>query len=86
MQTPLEKAQQGLQLIRDAIIEHLSLSGEWLAHGDIQDALDIRVPYRGQTGWLSHSILDSLEQEGLIERDGHGRGTQSRFRIVKNSK
>ena len=86
MQTAREKALLGLQLIREAIIEHLSQSGDWVTHGDIQDDLGIRVPYRNQTGWLSSSILDDLKNEGLVEREGHGRGIGSRFRIIKKSK
>jgi len=87
MQDLREKAKQGLQLIRDAIIEYLSRSGDWVAHGKIQDDLDIRLPLQGHhTGYLSHSILNVLEKEGRVERDGRGRGKESRFRIIKKSK
>ena len=79
---PSEKAQVGLRLIEEAILELLRERADWVPHSEIQDSLSLRLAYQGHQGYFSGSIMEHLEEQKLVERDGHGRGHESRYRRV----
>jgi uncharacterized protein len=68
---PREKAQHGLALLKEAVIEELERNPEGLRNSEIADALDIRSDYQGgQKDYLSWSILGLLLNEETISREG----------------
>jgi DNA-binding IclR family transcriptional regulator len=83
MPTPHDKAQEGLRLIDKAILDLLrSRRPEWVTHPEITKQLGIESSYKGgMKGFLSGSRLERLESLGLVERDGHGKGRTSSYRI-----
>ena len=83
MLTPRDKAEQGLRLIEDAIIEFLAQRGGWVRHSVIQDALNLRSDFNGRfAGYLSGTILQRLIEQKRIVKEGGGRGNETQFRIA----
>jgi hypothetical protein len=83
MQTPRDKAEQGLRLIEDAIEEFLTQRGDWVLHSIIQDELNLRSDFNGKfAGYLSGTILQRLVEQKRIVKEGGGRGNETRFRIA----
>jgi hypothetical protein len=77
-----EKAQFGLWLIEDAIVDLLWKKSDWVRHSEIQDELGLRSTYRGKHGgYLSGTILERLVDRGVIDREGEGQGVETRFRL-----
>jgi len=75
--TPLEKAQQGLSLLKEAILETLANHPEGLQNAQIADYLGLRSDYKGANkDYLSWSVLGLLLNDARIERKGR-RYTQS---------
>lgn len=73
MLTPNSKAQCGLWLIEQAIIELLTAHGGWMSRPDIARALDIESTYaEGHGGFLSGGICESLTDRGVLDRKGGG--------------
>jgi hypothetical protein len=69
--TSLEKAKEGLQLLKEAIIETLKTHPDGLRNADIANLLDIRSDYQGgNKDYLSWSIIGLLLNEDRIERKG----------------
>ncbi|HEX8358905.1 MAG TPA: hypothetical protein VF613_02225 [Longimicrobium sp.] len=69
--TAREKAQQGLALLKEAVLEELGQSHEGLVNAEVADALEIRSDYQGkQKDYLSWSVLGLLLNEGKIKREG----------------
>jgi hypothetical protein len=69
--TPNEKAQEGLNLLKQAIIETLKLNQQGMQNIQIAESLDIRSDYLGSNkDYLSWSILGLLLNEKTIERKG----------------
>jgi uncharacterized protein len=69
--TPYERAQKGLSLIRDAILEVLAQNSEGLSNAEVADKLGLRSDYLGkQKDYLSWAILGLLLNDGLIQRNG----------------
>ncbi len=69
--TSEDKAQSGLRLIKEAILETLAAHPDGLANAEIADLLDIRSDYLGkQQDYLSWSILGLLLNEKRIMRTG----------------
>ncbi len=86
MLTPKVKAECGVWLIEQAIIELLTERGDWVWHSEIQDELNLRSEYKGaNTGYLSGSILDRLVNQNRILREGGGRGNETRFRLAEST-
>jgi len=68
---PVEKAQQGLSLLKEAILEILEQKQDGLTNAEIADLLEIRSDYQGtQKDYLSWSVLGLLFNEGKIVRKG----------------
>jgi uncharacterized protein len=69
--TPYDKAQEGVNLLKQAILETLKTHPEGLRNADIANTLDIRSDYLGgNKDYLSWSILGLLLNEKAIERKG----------------
>lgn len=70
-------AQQGLDLLKRAILETIRQNPEGITNAQLADALDIRSDYAGgQKDYLSWSILGLLLNEGKIQRSGTGRAVR----------
>jgi uncharacterized protein len=69
--TPREKAEEGLALLKEAIVEVLGSSVAGLHNAEIADQLNIRSDYLGkQKDYLSWSLLGLLLNERRVERHG----------------
>jgi hypothetical protein len=65
----VEKAQLGLQLLKDAIVEFAAANKEGVGNSDVASLLGLRSDCRGrQKDYLSYSILGLLLREGHITR------------------
>ena len=68
---PVEKAQEGLSLLKEAILELLDLKSDGLRNAEIADILEIHSDYQGsQKDYLSWSVLGLLLNERKIVRKG----------------
>jgi hypothetical protein len=86
MLTPRDKAEQGLRMIEDAIVEFLTQRGDWVWHSVIQDELNLRSDFNGRfAGYLSGTILQRLIEQKRIVKEGGGRGNETRFRIANSN-
>jgi hypothetical protein len=66
-----QKAQQGLALIKEAILESLQSHPEGLTNSEIADLLDLRSDYLGgQKDYLPWSVLGLLLNDKQIRRTG----------------
>ncbi|HOK96901.1 MAG TPA: hypothetical protein PK052_06765 [Anaerohalosphaeraceae bacterium] len=69
--TPQEKAQKGLSLLKEAIVEIIESHPNGIRNVDIADLLEIHSDYSGgNKDFLSWSIIGLLLNEGKIERKG----------------
>jgi hypothetical protein len=69
--TPHEKAQQGLSLLKEAILEVLRNHPEGLQNAQIADLLGLRSDYKGANkDYLSWSVLGLLFNNAQVERKG----------------
>lgn len=69
---PHEKAQQGLKLIKEAILGILAQKSDGLRNAEIAELLEIRSDYQGeQKDYLSWSVLGLLLNEGKVVRKGN---------------
>ena len=69
--TPHEKAQKGLSLLKEAIIETIESHPNGLRNVDVADLLEIRSDYLdGSKDFLSWSILGLLLNDAQIDRRG----------------
>ncbi|MBY0268912.1 MAG: GIY-YIG nuclease family protein [Burkholderiales bacterium] len=67
----LEKAQLGLALIKDAVIELAKANPKGITNSDAASALSIRSDYGGGSkDYLSYSVLGLLMREGKLVRQG----------------
>lgn len=74
---PKTKAQQGLTLMKEAILEVVRANPAGITNAEIADALDIRSDYAGgQKDYLPWSILGLLLNEEKIQRSGRGRSVR----------
>jgi len=68
---PQQQAQQGLMLLKEAILSVLAQETDGLTNAEIASLLDIRSDYKGaQKDYLSWSVLGLLLNEGRIVRRG----------------
>ena len=68
--TPKDKAQQGLALLKEAIIETLRDHPDGLINAEVADQLEIRSDYLGkQKDYLSWSVLGLLLNDRQIRRE-----------------
>jgi hypothetical protein len=67
----LEKAQLGLALIKDAVLELAKANSKGITNSDAASALGIRSDYGGGSkDYLSYSVLGLLMREGKLARQG----------------
>jgi len=68
---PRTQAQQGLALLKEAILGILAQKTDGLTNAELADLLDIRSDYQGsQKDYLSWSVLGLLLNEGKVVRKG----------------
>jgi hypothetical protein len=68
-QGAIEKAQFGLQLLKDAVLEFVSVNPTGAGNSDVASLLGLRSDYNGrQKDYLSYSVLGLLLREGKIIR------------------
>lgn len=78
---PRTTAQQGLELLKRAILETIEAHPGGITNAEIADALDIRSDYAGgQKDYLPWSILGLLLNEGKIQRSGTGRAVRYKLK------
>lgn len=66
---PREKAQQGLHLLEEAILELLVENPKGLRNAEIAERLNVRSDYKGgNKDYLSWSVLGLLMNQNKIER------------------
>jgi hypothetical protein len=85
MITSNAKAQCGVWLIEQAIVECLTVHGDWMSRPDIARALDIESNYGGaHGGFLSGGICKSLTERGVLQtRGGGGPGQTTYYRVAQ---
>jgi len=67
----VEKAQLGLALIKDAVLELAKANVKGIANSDAASALGLRSDYGGGSkDYLSYSVMGLLMREGKLARDG----------------
>jgi hypothetical protein len=79
--TPPEKAQAGLVLIYEAILELLADNPNGLSHVAIARELKLELSYHGGSNWASQTILHQLVYSGEVEKLGNG--AQATYRKSK---
>lgn len=66
----VERAQLGLQLLKNAVVELTKANAEGVTNSDVASLLGLRSDYRGkQKDYLSYSVLGLLLREGRIARE-----------------
>ena len=69
MNDPRDKAEQGLMLLEEAILNVLgAIHPDALRATEIRDALAIQDPQRGYSNYLTDSLIKRLEERGLVEQ------------------
>jgi len=67
---PHDKAQQGLVLIYEAIVELLVSHPDGLSHAEIAKRLGLEMSYSGGKNFASQTILHQLVYKGKVEKIG----------------
>jgi hypothetical protein len=66
-----EKAQLGLALIKDAVLELAKANSRGISNSDAASALGLRSDYGGGSkDYLSYSVIGLLMREGKLARQG----------------
>lgn len=64
-----EKAQQGLTLLEEAVVDLLEeIYPNAMRASDIRDALGIKDPLRGYNNYLTDSLIKRLEERGIVRQ------------------
>jgi len=67
MTDPTQKAQQGLRLLEEAVLDVLrDAHPTAMKATHVRDALAIKDPRRGYNNYLTDSIIKRLEEKGLV--------------------
>ena len=67
--TPREKANQGLALLKEAVLGTLQEHPEGLRNAEIADRLELRSDFLGkQKDYLSWSVLGLLVNDNIVEQ------------------
>lgn len=70
-QGSVERAQLGLELLKDAVLSLVSANPNGISNSDAASLLGLRSDYLGrQKDYLSYSVLGLLMREGKVERQG----------------
>jgi hypothetical protein len=76
-----EKAQVGLQLLKDAVLEFAQANPDGVTNSDTASLLGLRSDYGGGAkDYLSYSVLGLLMREGKVERRKPGHQHVARVR------
>lgn len=76
-----EKAQPGLSLLKEAILEFAKANPKGISNSDAASLPGLRSDYGGGSkDYLSYSIIGLLMREGKVERDGSSRKHVARVR------
>jgi hypothetical protein len=68
------KSQLGLRLIKEGLLEYVSMHAEGVAHSKIVSDLGLESNYEGrQKNYLSFSVLGLLVNEGHVRYEKRGR-------------
>lgn len=79
-----EKAQLGLNLLKEAILELASANPEGIANADAVSHLGLQSDHGGQNkNYLSWSVLGILMREGRVRKVQGGAGVGSRYLYLK---
>jgi hypothetical protein len=74
MPPPLEDAQNGLTLLRNAIVGFVSEHPNGVTNAEIAEGLDIRSDYEGENhDYLSWAVIGLLLAEGRLRYERRGR-------------
>jgi uncharacterized protein len=69
-----EKAQLGLQLLKDAVMEFALANASGISNADTASLLGLRSDYGGGSkDYLSYSVIGLLMRDGKLRRDGVSR-------------
>lgn len=69
-----EKAQLGLGLLKDAVLEFAKANGKGITNSDAASVLGLRSDYGGGSkDYLSYSVLGLLMAEGKLKREGRSK-------------
>ena len=69
MATPYEKAQNGLALIKSAIVEYLEANPNGARNADIGRELGIHEGYARHHGHIPRTALEYLRREGKVSQE-----------------
>lgn len=76
-----EKAQLGLQLLKEAILELAKANPKGISNSETASLLGLRSDYGGGSkDYLSYSVIGILMREGKLERDGASKKHVARVR------
>jgi uncharacterized protein len=76
-----EKAQLGLTLLKEAILEFAKANPKGVSNSDAASLLGLRSDYGGGSkDYLSYSVIGILMREGKLERDGVSKKHVARVR------
>lgn len=76
-----EKAQLGLELLKDAVLELAKANSKGISNSETASLLGLRSDYGGGSkDYLSYSLIGLLMREGKLERDGMSRKHVARVR------
>ena len=83
MPSAKEKAQTGVQLLKEAIFEFVCSHPEGVTHAMIVTALNLETDFEGtHKNYLSWSVLGLLVNEGCVCYKGSGQG--KRYFPIRN--
>jgi len=74
-----EKAQLGLGLLKDAVLELAKANPKGVTNSEAASVLGLRSDYGGGSkDYLSYSVIGLLMREGRLDRDGNSKRHQAR--------
>lgn len=76
-----DKAQQGLRLIEDSIIELLSYNAEGLTNAEIVEYLGLQSEHQGrQKNYLTYSVLGNLMKDNKVIK--YKKGNRVLYKLI----
>lgn len=73
---PRQKAEKGLALVKEAILDHLGANADGLRNADLAHDLGLGSDHEGkQKNYLTYSVLGLLLKEAKILKDKRGTNT-----------
>ena len=75
MVSPHDRAQVGLELVKEAIMQELRSNRKGMTNAGIVHSLGLESEFEGENrNYLSWSILGLLIKEGKVRYEGEGKG------------